>query len=169
MVPAQEYDALKGKAAEFETLVSNMVPREQLEASEAKVKELQAALQERVPQSTYDELVYRVVQLAQEVTGGEAAVGETEAPPQAESSAPETETGETATPQAAEDSTPEIREVATQLVEIKASTEEATAPEPPQAEPVVGDEHAVEQPEAPAEVAPAVAESAVTAESGQES
>ena len=102
MVPASDYEALKQRAEELEGTISSMVPREQLESSEETIKELRATLADYVPQSSYDELVARVVQLAQDVTGGtltaeeevaEEATPETAAPaepaPAAESDAPE--------------------------------------------------------------------------------
>ena len=70
MVPSSDYEAVKGRVQELEAAISSMVPREQLESSESTVRELKTALEEHVPQSAYDELVSKVVQLAEEVTGG---------------------------------------------------------------------------------------------------
>jgi hypothetical protein len=82
MVPASEYEALKERIQELEDAASTMVPREQLDSSEAAVKDLQARLAEHVPQSTYDDLVSKVVQLAEEVTGGQPFAEEAEPTPQ---------------------------------------------------------------------------------------
>ena len=83
MVPGSEYAALKQRYEDIENAMSSMVPRAQLESSEARVKELEARLAEHVPQAVYDELVGKVVALAEEVTGGSRT---------AEEPAPQTET-----------------------------------------------------------------------------
>ncbi len=70
MVPAAEHSSTKQRLEELESALSSMVPREQLNSSEARAKELEARLAEHVPQSVYDELVSKVVSLAEEVTGG---------------------------------------------------------------------------------------------------
>ena len=70
MVPASEFSSLRQKLEQVENAASSMVPKEQFSLSEAKVRELEATLAERVPQSIYDELVSKVVSLAEEVTGG---------------------------------------------------------------------------------------------------
>src|SRR2546428_8442895 len=70
MVPASEYSALKVKGEELQNAISSMVPTEQLNSSEARVRELEARLAQHVPQTVYDELVSKVVSLAEEVTGG---------------------------------------------------------------------------------------------------
>jgi hypothetical protein len=147
-----------------------MVPRDQLEASEAKLKELQVTLEERVPQSTYDELVYKVVQLAQEVTGGEAPAEEAEASPQPEPTVQEPQEPTAPSTPAAEpeESTPEIREVATQLVELKASAEEAEPLETPSANVEVIVEEPSEQPHSQPVVAPTVSDSTGTADGSQQ-
>ena len=147
MVPSSDYEALKGRVQELEAAISSMVPREQLESSEAAVKELRAALEEHIPQSTYDELVSKVVQLAEEVTGGgppaeeeptaQSAPVEPEEPSPAEPvpiarptipSAPapvEPEAVAQEAPQvpqplpADQAEVPEIREVGTKLAELK--------------------------------------------------
>ncbi len=70
-------------------MVSSMVPREQLASSDARVAELEARLAEHVPQSIYDELVSKVISLAEAVTGGAIPAEETKAEPQVEATAPE--------------------------------------------------------------------------------
>jgi hypothetical protein len=76
MVPLTDYDSLKQKVQELENAISAMVPKEQFISSEARAKELEAKLTERIPQSMYDELVSKVVQLAEDVTSGEPIVAE---------------------------------------------------------------------------------------------
>ncbi len=158
MVPSSDHEALKARVQEFERTVSTMVPRDQLESSEETVRDLKAKLAERVPQSTYDELVSKVVQLAEEVTGGEPPLEEQEiteqtpAPTETEQPPP-TEPRPTARPeipvvpaplQAAKAEAasaspapvpavpqaelPEIREVGTHLAELKTDVLE-TKPE----------------------------------------
>ncbi|MDA4128927.1 MAG: hypothetical protein OK422_05695 [Thaumarchaeota archaeon] len=89
MVPSSEYNALKDKVEEMEGTISSMVPREQFSISEARAKELEAKLAEHVPQSTYDELVSKVVLLAEEVTGGAPAREEQETAAQTEPEEPQ--------------------------------------------------------------------------------
>jgi len=145
MVPGSEYAALKQRYEDVENAMSSMVPRAQLESSEARVRELEARLAEHVPQAVYDELVGKVVALAEEVTGGSRTAEE--AAPQAESveetpiaiepfsdiqeptspdfseptppfEAVETESTESQAP-------PEISEVQAQLAEISSTQNEA--------------------------------------------
>jgi hypothetical protein len=84
MVPSSDYAALKLKVEELEGAIYTMVPREQFVSSEMRVKELEARLAEHVPQSVYDELVSRVVSLAEAVTGGAVQPEEAKAEPQSE-------------------------------------------------------------------------------------
>jgi hypothetical protein len=84
MVPASDYSALKQRVEELEGMVSSMVPRERLASSEARVTELETRLAEHVPQSVYDELVFKVVSLAEAVTGGGVQPEEVRAEPQPE-------------------------------------------------------------------------------------
>lgn len=72
MVPASDYSTLRARVEELQNVISSMVTAEQLNASEARVRELEARLVEHVPQAAYDELVSKVVSLAEEVTGGGA-------------------------------------------------------------------------------------------------
>jgi hypothetical protein len=106
------------------------------------VKELQAKLAEHVPQSTYDELVSKVVQLAEEVTGGQSFAEESPAQAEPEEPSPAEQTPSVQpevparpTPIQAEaaleaeeesDSTPEIREIGSQLAELQ--TDSVTEP-----------------------------------------
>jgi hypothetical protein len=76
MVPLTDYDSLKQNVQELENAISAMVPKEQFISSETRAKELEVKLTERIPQSMYDELVSKVVQLAEDVTGGEPIVAE---------------------------------------------------------------------------------------------
>jgi hypothetical protein len=92
MVPASDYSSLKHQAEELEGAVSSMVPREQLVSSESRVTELEARLAEHVPQTIYDELVSKVVSLAEAITGGAIQPDETRAEPQAEAAEPEATT-----------------------------------------------------------------------------
>jgi HPt (histidine-containing phosphotransfer) domain-containing protein len=84
MVPSHDYSALKQRAEELENNISSMVPREKLASSEDRVMELEARLAEHVPQSVYDELVSRVVSLAEAITGGALQPEEAQAEPQPE-------------------------------------------------------------------------------------
>jgi len=89
MVPASDYTAVKQKVEELEGAIYTMVPREQFVSSDMRVKELEARLAEHVPQSVYDELVSRVVSLAEAVTGGAIQPEEAKAESQTEA-APQT-------------------------------------------------------------------------------
>jgi hypothetical protein len=89
MVPASDYSTLKQRVEELEGTISSMVPREQLASSEARVRELETRLAEHVPQSVYDELVSKVVSLAEAVTGGAIQPEEARAEPQPEAAEPE--------------------------------------------------------------------------------
>jgi hypothetical protein len=84
MVPASDYSALKQRVQDLEVTVSSMVPREELASSDARVKELEARLAKHVPQTVYDELVSRVVSLAEAATGGDLLPEETTVEPQVE-------------------------------------------------------------------------------------
>ncbi len=84
MVPASDYSALKGRVEELEGAMYTMVPRETLLSSQQRVSELEARLAEHVPQSVYDELVAKVMSLAEAVSGGEPQVEEAKEEPQAE-------------------------------------------------------------------------------------
>jgi hypothetical protein len=89
MIPASDYSALQQRVGELEGAISSMVSREQLASSEARVAELESRLAEHVPQSVYDELVSKVVSLAEAVTGGDLRPDETNAEVQQEVSEPE--------------------------------------------------------------------------------
>jgi hypothetical protein len=91
MVPVSDYSALKQKTEELEGAIYTMVPREKFVSSQERVKELEARLAEHVPQSTYDDLVARVVSLAEAITGGELQP-EPQPEPQPEASVPESTT-----------------------------------------------------------------------------
>lgn len=121
MVAASDYSALKQRVEELEGAIASMVPREQLASSEARVKELEARLAEHVPQSIYDELVSRVVSLAEAVTGGELQPEETAAA-EAQTEAAEVETPAPATNEAEPESYPIPEEL----------TPDETAQQPPQ-------------------------------------
>ncbi len=156
MVPASEHATVKQRIEEFENSFSSMVPRDQFISSEARVRELEARLAEHVPQSVYDELVSKVVSLAEEVTGGalspegtetmsqtEATEGPT-APSEAAAKEPtETAAQQPAAPEATafatapvastgsgstttENIAPEIREIQSQLAEINSSANKGT-------------------------------------------
>jgi hypothetical protein len=84
MVPASEFAELKRRADDLEAAISTMVPGEQLAASEARVGELEGMLAYRVPQTLYDDLVSRVVSLAEAVTGGDVVPQEQAEEPQQE-------------------------------------------------------------------------------------
>ncbi len=150
MVPGSEYSALKQKCEDLENSFSSMVPRAQLESSEARVKELEARLAEHVPQAVYDELVSKVVSLAEEVTGGsltsEESAAQTEQGEEAPASIetpsepfsdiqeptspeffePEPQIGASDESGTSEQSAPEITEVQAQLAEISSAQNEAT-------------------------------------------
>lgn len=146
MIPAPEHEALKERVFELENTISTMVPKEEFESSEATAKELRATLAEHVPQSVYDDLVSKVVQLAEEVTGGQAFVEEEPIPQESEPAEPEQpspEVGPSEEPsipsspapipsveappveaatgevEAHEEATPEITEVGSKLAELK--------------------------------------------------
>jgi hypothetical protein len=89
MIPAADYSALQQRIGELEGAISSMVSREQLGSSEARVAELESRLAEHVPQSVYDELVSKVVSLAEAVTGGDLKPEETSAEAQQETAEPE--------------------------------------------------------------------------------
>ncbi|MDG6898175.1 MAG: hypothetical protein JRN24_00410 [Nitrososphaerota archaeon] len=155
-VPASQYTSLKAENEELENAVSSMVPRDQLITAEAKVQELEAKLAEHVPQAIYDELVSKVVALAEEVTGGSHAA-EAESAPQAdeqptqapEAFAPEPSPGpmdespsepfepmtisDEMVAQASQEPAPEITEVQTQLAELTSRANEATEIQPERA------------------------------------
>jgi hypothetical protein len=71
MVPAADYAEQKRRADDLEATISTMVPGEQLAASAARVSELEGMLAYRVPQTVYDDLVYKVLSLAEAVTAGD--------------------------------------------------------------------------------------------------
>lgn len=145
MVQGSEYSALKQRYEDLENAMASMVPRAQLESSEARVKELEARLAEQVPQAVYDELVGKVVALAEEVTGGSrtaeepAAQAESaeESPPSAvepfsdiqEPTGPDfqepTPQFEPEALEPSEEQSPEISEVQAQLAEISSTQSEA--------------------------------------------
>src|SRR5712692_7012039 len=77
MIAASDYSALQQRVGELEGSISSMVSREQLSSAEARVTELESRLAEHVPQSVYDELVSKVVSLAEAVTGGDLRPEET--------------------------------------------------------------------------------------------
>ena len=89
MIPASDYSALQQRVGELEGAISSMASREQLTSSEARVAELEARLAEHVPQSVYDELVSKVVSLAEAVTGGDLKPEETSAEAPQEAAEPE--------------------------------------------------------------------------------
>jgi hypothetical protein len=128
MVPASDFAALKLKAEELEGTISSMVPREKLTSSESRVSELEARLAEHVPQSIYDDLVSRVVSLAEAVTGGGLPPEETKAEPQTEAQTEEV-TGESF-PQPATSPEQAVEPVVEPIVE---PVVEAPAPEVPAA------------------------------------
>ncbi len=156
MVPGSEYAALKQKSEDLESTFASMVPRAQLESSEARAKELEARLAEHVPQAVYDELVSKVVSLAEEVTGGsrnaesESAAqsetteetsaletgiepfGDINEPSSSEFSEPEPQFDAAADADSGQQ-TSEITEVQAQLAEISATQNEAEQ-ESPEAE-----------------------------------
>lgn len=153
MVPGSEYATLKQRCEDLESTFSSMVPRAQLESSEARGKELEARLAEHVPQAVYDELVSKVVSLAEEVTGGsrnaesestaqsetteetsalETGIepfGDINEPSSPEFSEPEPQFEATADGDSAQP-TSEITEVQAQLAEISATQNEATEETP---------------------------------------
>ena len=154
MVPESDYTTMRQKVEELEGAMYTMVPREKLVSSQERVKELEARLAEHVPQSVYDELVSRVVSLAEAVTGGEV-LPEAKSEPEADSAAqpasgesipePQGEAPAPAEPAAAVTTAPEgpeVREISSQLVEISTKSQEApgeaaTEPTPQQAAPEV--------------------------------
>ena len=89
MVPASDYSALQQRVGELEGVLSSTVSREQLASSEARIAELESRLAEHVPQSVYDELVSKVVSLAEAVTGGDLQPEETRTDVQQETAEPE--------------------------------------------------------------------------------
>jgi hypothetical protein len=89
MIPAADYSAVQQRVGELEGAISSMVSREQLASSDARVAELESRLAEHVPQSVYDELVSKVVSLAEAVTGGDLKPEETNGEPQEEAAEPE--------------------------------------------------------------------------------
>jgi len=91
MVPAADYSSLKQRVEELEGTVSGMVPREQLTSTEARVAELEGRLSEHVPQTVYDELVSRVVSLAEAITGGAVQPDDTRSDSQQEAAEPAAE------------------------------------------------------------------------------
>jgi len=145
MVPGSEYAAIKQRCEELENTMSSMVPRAQLESSDARIKELEARLAEQVPQAVYDELVGKVVALAEEVTGGSRSAEEPAAQTESVEETPinvepfsdiQEPTGpdfSEPTPQFEPAETeftdgttqPEISEVQTQLAEISSTQNEA--------------------------------------------
>jgi len=150
MVPGSEYSALKQRYEDLENAMASLVPRAQLESSESRVKELEARLAEQVPQAVYDELVGKVVALAEEVTGGSRSAEEQAAQTE---SAEETQGGVTEpfsdiqeptgpdfsepTPQfesTGDQTSPEISEVQAQLAEISSTQNEADSFTEPQAQ-----------------------------------
>ena len=155
MVPGSEYSALKQRYEELENAMASLVPRAQLESSESRVKELEARIAEQVPQSVYDELVGKVVALAEEVTGGSRSAEEQAAQNE---SVEETQSGVTEpfsdiqeptgpdfsepTPQfestefesTGDQTSPEISEVQAQLAEISSTQNEADAFAEPEAQ-----------------------------------
>jgi polyhydroxyalkanoate synthesis regulator phasin len=155
MVPGSEYATLKQHYEELENAMASLVPRAQLESSEARVNELEARLAERVPQAVYDELVGKVVALAEEVTGGSRSAEEQAAQNE---SAEEASSGSTEpfsdiqepigpdfsepTPQfepseiesTNDQTSPEISEVQAQLAEISSTQNEAEAFGEPEAQ-----------------------------------
>ena len=76
MVPASDYASLRQRTEELEGAFYTMVPREKFVSSQEKVKELEARLSEHVPQTVYDELVSKVMSLAEAVSGGATPVEE---------------------------------------------------------------------------------------------
>ncbi len=153
-VPASEYSSIKQKCEELENTISSMVPKEQLSSAEASVRELESRLAQHVPQNVYDELVSKIVSLAEDVTGGALTAEGAEAAAQAEAgegaptgpaeqvteesqetpqqgAIPETvELVATASGSAEnvqttdENSVPEIREIQSQLAEITSQAKE---------------------------------------------
>jgi tetrahydromethanopterin S-methyltransferase subunit G len=153
-VPASEYSSVKQKLDELENTFSSMVPKEQLSSTEARVRELEARLAEHVPQNVYDELVSKIVSLAEDVTGGALSAEGAEAAAQVEANegaptapaeqntAESAETSQQGTPPevlelvatssgtvesvstASENSVPEIREIQSQLAEITSQANE---------------------------------------------
>ena len=161
MVPSSDLAAANQRIGELEASVASMVPREQLTASDGRIAELEAKVAQRVPQTVYDDLVARVVSLAEAVTGGEiqqaetsdmtAEVVETEVPaveiesestdfsgieatPEpvvADVTAVETVVAGASEPIQAVAEAPEIREVQSQLAELNTQTIEAQPIEVP--------------------------------------
>lgn len=146
MVPGSEYAALKQKYEDLENTMASLVPRAQLESSEARVGELEARLAEHVPQAVYDELVGKVVALAEEVTGGSLSAEERAAqtegveetpssggepfsdiqePTSSEFSEPTPQFEPTGFESTDGQTSPEISEVQTQLAEISSTQNEA--------------------------------------------
>ena len=162
MVPASDYSALKQRAEELEGTISSMVPREQLVSSESRVSELEARLAEHVPQTVYDELVSRVVSLAEAVTGGAIQPEEARAEVQQETAGPEPSPQTSAEPQA-EDIAAAAPEPAAQIGVEPQPVVEAIAPEAAQvAAEAVATEVVV--PEVPAQIAETIAETVADAQ-----
>lgn len=142
MVPASEYSSIKQKCEELENTISSMVPKEQLSSAEASVRELESRLAQHVPQNVYDELVSKIVSLAEDITGGAPSPEETEPNGEGLITPVELSANESAdalqqrtVPEAAElaasstaptsdNTVPEIREIQSQLAEISSRTNE---------------------------------------------
>lgn len=141
-VPASEYSSIQQRCEELENTISSMVPKEQLSSAEATVRELEARLAQHVPQNVYDELVSKIVSLAEDITGG--APSPEEAEPNGEGPITPVEqaanesidaTQQRTVPEAAElavsstaptgdNTVPEIREIQSQLAEISSHSNE---------------------------------------------
>ena len=184
MVPASDFADQKRRADDLEATISTMVPREQFAASEARVGELEGMLAYRVPQTVYDDLVSRVVSLAEAVTGGEVPPEPSEAfeaepvaerifeapaaeavpevtiqPPQADVPVPADAPVEPSPQQIIPVSpvvaeAPEIREVQSQLAELNSKAQEGQPIEVPAAATTI--EAAPETPVASGNSAPQV-------------
>ncbi|MCS4539920.1 MAG: hypothetical protein HYU03_04430, partial [Thaumarchaeota archaeon] len=128
---------------------------EQLSSAEATARELEARLSQHVPQNVYDELVSKIVSLAEDVTGGALTPEGAEAAAQAEAvEGASTDQAEQVTEETSEapqqgmipetvefvatargsaenvqtnneNSVPEIREIQSQLAEITSQAKEA--------------------------------------------
>ena len=147
MVPATEYSSIKQRCEELESTISSMVPKEELSTTEATVRELEARLAQHVPQNVYDELVSKIVSLAEDITGGAPSSEEAEpneegpvtpveqaanesvdaaqqrtVPEAVELAASPTTTGNVST--TGDNTVPEIREIQSQLAEISSRANE---------------------------------------------
>lgn len=133
MVPATDYAALKQRTEELEGAMYTMVPREKFVSTQQRVDELEARLSEHVPQSTYDELVAKVMSLAEAVSGGEFQTEEAREdsqPERAEAEATPEATPEV-TPEAVPEAVPEAAvEAPAPAPEVKEEVIEAPAPAP---------------------------------------